>query len=51
MVYNTEEDPVHIKKGDTMGHCSLIYQDSTDDYHNEMGHMKKEAAADNTEWK
>ena len=34
-----------------MGHCSLIYQDSTEDYLSEMGHMNKEAAADNTEWK
>ena len=39
------------QEGDVMGHCSLIYQDSTEDYLNEMGHMSREAAADNVEWR
>ena len=34
-----------------MGHCTLIYQDSMDNYLNEMGHMAKEARADKVEWK
>ena len=40
------DDPVHIKRGDVMGHCSLIYQDSMDDYLNEMGLMNREATVD-----
>ena len=51
LVYNTEEDPIFIKKGETVGHCTLIYQDSMDDYLNEMGYMAKEARADKVKWK
>ena len=51
LVYNTGEDLIFIKKGETVGHCTLIYQDSMDDYLNEMGHMAKEARADKVEWK
>ena len=51
MVYNTGEDPVFIQKGETLGQCSLIYQDTLGDYLNEMGHMAKEARADREEWK
>ena len=51
LVYNTGEDPIFIKKGETVGHCTLIYQDSMDDYLNEMGHMANEARADKVEWK
>ena len=51
LVYNTGEDPIFIKKGETVGHCTLIYQDSMDDYLNEMGYMAKEARADKVEWK
>ena len=28
LVYNTGEDPIFIKKGEILGYCSLIYQDS-----------------------
>ena len=51
LVYNTGEDPIFIKKGETLGHCTLIYQDSMDDYLNEMSHMANEARADKVEWK
>ena len=51
VVYNTGEDPVLIKKGETMGHCTLIYQDSMDDYLNKMGYMAREAQTDKKEWK
>ena len=51
LVYNTGEDPIFIKKGETVGHCTLIYQDSMDDYLNKMGHMANEARADKVEWK
>ena len=51
VVYNTGEDPILIKKGETMGHCTLIYQDSMDDYLNEMGYMAREAQTDKNEWK
>ena len=51
LVYNTGEDPIFIKKGETVGHCTLIYQDSMDDYLNEMGYMAKETQADKDEWK
>ena len=51
VIYNTGEDPVFIQKGETLGHCSLIYQDTLGDYLNEMGHMAKEAKADKEEWK
>ena len=51
LVYNTGEDPIFIKKGETLGHCALIYQDSMDDYLNEMSHMANEARADKVEWK
>ena len=51
LVYNTGEDPIFIKKGETLGHCTLIYQDSIDDYLNKMSHMANEARADKVEWK
>ena len=51
LVYNTGEDPIFIKKGETLGHCALIYQDSMDDYLNEINHMANEARADKVEWK
>ena len=51
MVYNTGEDPVFLKKGETLGHCTLIYQDSMEDYLNEMGYMAREAQTDKKEWK
>ena len=51
LVYNTGEDPIFIKKGETLGYCSLIYQDSMDCYLNEMGHMANEARADQDEWR
>ena len=51
VVYNTGEDPVFIQKGETLGHCSLIYQDTLGDYLNEMGYMAKEAKADRDEWR
>ena len=51
LVYNTGEDPIFIKKGETLGYCSLIYQDSMDGYLNEMGHMANEARADQDEWR
>ena len=46
VVYNTGEDPVFIQKGETLGQCSLIYQDTLGDYLNEMGYMAREARAD-----
>ena len=51
LVYNTGEDPIFIKKGETLGHCALIYQDSMNDYLNKMSHMANEARADKDEWK
>ena len=51
VVYNTGEDPVFIQKGETLGQCSLIYQDTLGDYLNEMGHMAREARADRDKWR
>ena len=51
VIYNTGEDPVFIQKGETLGYCSLIYQDTKEDYFNEMSHMAKEAEVDKEEWK
>ena len=51
VIYNTGEDPVFIQKGETLGYCSLIYQDTKEDYLNEMSHMAKEAVVDKEEWK
>ena len=51
VIYNTGEDPVFIQKGETLGYCSLIYQDMVEDYLNEMGHMAREAKVDKEEWK
>ena len=47
----TGDDPVTITKGDAIGHWSLIYQDSKEDYLNEMGHMDREASAEKAKWK
>ena len=51
VIYNTGEDPIFIQKGETLGYCSLIYQDTVEDYLNEMGHMAREAKVDKEEWK
>ena len=51
VVYNMEEDPIYLRKGETLGHCTLIYQDSMEDYVNEMGYMTREAQTDKREWK
>ena len=51
VVYNMGEDPIYLNKGETLGHCMLIYQDSMEDYVNEMGYMTKEAQTDKREWK
>ena len=51
VVYNMGEDPIYLNKGETLGHCTLIYQDSMEEYMNEMGHMSREAQVDKQEWK
>ena len=51
VVYNMGEDPVYLNKGETLGHCTLIYQDSMDEYINELGYMSREARVDKQEWK
>ncbi len=51
VVYNMGEDPIYLNKGETLGHCTLIYQDSMEEYVNEMGHMSREAQVDKQEWK
>ena len=51
VVYNTGEDPVFIQKGETLGQCSLIYQDTLGDYLNKMGYMAREARADQDKWR
>ena len=51
VVYNMGEDPIYLKKGETLGHCMIIYQDSMEDYVNEMGYMTREAQTDKREWK
>ena len=51
VAYNTGEDPIFLKKGETLGNCTLIYQDSREDYLNEMGYMAREAQTDKKEWK
>ena len=51
LLYNTGKDPMSIAKGDIIGHCSLIYQDSPDGFMTESGHVKREASANQRKWR
>ena len=49
LVYNTTDQDVQMTKGELLGHCQLVLQESADAFRQELGAMDIEAEAERRE--